>query len=49
MICVSLAEPSFRECFAALEGLPMAEIRLDLTPLTPGEVARIFQIGRAHV
>lgn len=42
MICVSLAEPSFRRVAAALEGLPMAEIRLDLTPLSRDEIAAIF-------
>lgn len=42
MICVSLAEPSFRKCLSALEGLPMAEIRMDITPLAPGEVEAVF-------
>jgi 3-dehydroquinate dehydratase-1 len=44
MICVSLAEPSFRRTLAALglKGLPMAEIRLDLTPLRPAEIAAVF-------
>jgi 3-dehydroquinate dehydratase-1 len=44
MICVSLAEPSFRRTVAALDlkGLPMAEIRLDLTPLRPAEIAAVF-------
>jgi 3-dehydroquinate dehydratase type I len=42
MICVSLAEPSFRRTAAALQGLPMAEIRLDLTPLSPAEIAAVF-------
>jgi 3-dehydroquinate dehydratase type I len=44
MICVSLAEPSFRRTVAALglKGLPMAEIRLDLTPLGPAEIAAVF-------
>ena len=43
MICVSLAEPSFRECLAALKDLPMAEVRLDLTPLAPDEIAQVFR------
>lgn len=42
MICVSLAEPSFRACLAALKRLPMAEIRMDITPLAPGEIAAVF-------
>ncbi len=42
MICVSLAEPSFRDCLKALKGLPMSEIRLDLTPLTLDEVRTVF-------
>jgi 3-dehydroquinate dehydratase-1 len=42
VICVSLAEPSFRKCLNALRGLPMAEIRLDITPLKPEEIAAIF-------
>lgn len=44
MICVSLAEPSFRRTLAALgrRNLPMAEIRLDLTPLRPAEIRAVF-------
>jgi len=42
VICVSLAEPSFRKCLNALRGLPMAEIRLDITPLKPEEIAALF-------
>ena len=42
MICVSLAEPSFRRTAAALRGLPMAEIRMDLTPLGPRQIAAAF-------
>jgi 3-dehydroquinate dehydratase-1 len=42
MICVSLAEPSFGRTVAALRGLPMAEIRMDLTPLRPDQIAAVF-------
>jgi len=44
MICVSLAEPSYRRTAAALRrpGLTLAEVRLDLTPLRPGEIAGLF-------
>lgn len=42
MICVSLSEPSFARCRKALRGLPMAEIRLDLTPLTMEEIGVLF-------
>jgi 3-dehydroquinate dehydratase type I len=42
VICVSLAEPSFRKCLNALRGLAMAEIRLDITPLKPEEIAALF-------
>jgi 3-dehydroquinate dehydratase-1 len=42
MICVSLAEPSFRSTAAALRGLPMAEIRMDLTPLDAAQIAAVF-------
>lgn len=43
MICVSLAEPDLRACLAALEGLPMAEIRLDLTPLSMEGIGEVFR------
>lgn len=42
MICVSLAEPSFKKCLSALRGLPMAEIRMDITPLAPPEIKNLF-------
>jgi len=44
MICVSLAEPSFRRTAAALKlsGLSLAEVRLDLTPLAPAEISALF-------
>lgn len=42
MICVSIAEPTFEECLAALEGLELAEVRLDKVSLSREEIARLF-------
>ena len=43
MICVSLAEAGLAECLAALEGLGLAEIRLDrMVGLSLGDVAILF-------
>ncbi len=42
MICVSLAEKGLEACLAALFGMPFAEIRLDMTDLTPAEVRLLF-------
>jgi 3-dehydroquinate dehydratase-1 len=42
MICVSLAEPTLADCRAALQGLEMAEIRIDKTNLSLVEVKELF-------
>lgn len=42
MICVSLAEPTVSACLRALEGLKLAEIRLDRMRLGVRGVQRIF-------
>jgi len=42
MICVSIAEPTLDECLAALEGLELAEIRLDKVSLSREEIGRLF-------
>ncbi len=42
MICVSLAEPTVKDCLQALKGLEFAEIRLDKMKVTTAEVKKIF-------
>ena len=42
MICVSLAEPTLAACLAAIQGLELAEIRIDKTELSVAEVRRLF-------
>ncbi len=42
MICVSIAEPTLAECRAALEGLDLAEIRIDKTALSLDDVRELF-------
>lgn len=42
MICVSIAEPTLAECQAALKGLEFAEIRIDKTGLSLGEIKELF-------
>lgn len=42
MICVSLAEPTVAGCLKALEGVGLAEIRLDKMRIGPAGVAAIF-------
>ena len=47
MICVSLAEAGLAECLAALEGLALAEIRLDrMEDLSLDDVALLFSSHR---
>ncbi len=42
MICVSLAEGTLSATVAALEGVPFAEIRMDLMNITIEEVRSLF-------
>jgi 3-dehydroquinate dehydratase I len=42
MICVSLAEPTVAACLGALEGLELAEVRLDKMRIGPAGVKAIF-------
>lgn len=42
MICVSIAEQGLEACLKALDGLEMAEIRLDRTSLAVQEIKRLF-------
>ena len=42
MICVSLAEPTAAACLRALEGIELAEIRLDKMRIGPAGVRKIF-------
>ena len=50
MICVSLAEPGLAECLAALEGLDLAEIRLDrMDGLSLGDVGTLFSRHRSLI
>jgi 3-dehydroquinate dehydratase type I len=42
-ICVSLAEPGLERCLAALQGLDLAEIRLDRTGLSLGDIRILFR------
>ncbi len=42
MICVSLAEPNVAACLGALEGVGLAEIRLDKMRIGPAGVRKIF-------
>lgn len=42
MICVSIAEPTLEECRAALQGLALAEIRIDKTALSLVEIKELF-------
>jgi 3-dehydroquinate dehydratase type I len=42
MICVSVAEATFEECRAALQGLELAEIRIDKTALSLVEIKELF-------
>jgi 3-dehydroquinate dehydratase type I len=46
MICVSLAEPTLAGCFAALVGLPFAEIRMDRMHLSAVDVHALFSSHR---
>ena len=42
VICVSLAEPTPRDCLAALQGLAFAEIRLDAMKAAVEDMAAVF-------
>lgn len=42
MLCISVAEKSFDACIEVLRGAEMAEIRLDLIPLTEQEIRKLF-------
>lgn len=42
MICVSLAEKTFKDCMKALEGVEFAEIRMDKMDVTAEEVNTLF-------
>jgi 3-dehydroquinate dehydratase len=42
MICVSIAEPTLEDCLAAIQGLELAEIRIDKTSLTAVDVKQLF-------
>lgn len=46
MICVSLAEPTAAACLRALEGVELAEIRLDKMRIGPAGVRQIFSRHR---
>jgi 3-dehydroquinate dehydratase type I len=49
MICVSLAEPTVTACLRALEGVGLAEIRLDKMRIGPAGVRKIFSRHRPLV
>jgi len=49
MICVSLAEPTAAACLRALEGVGLAEIRLDKMRIGPAGVRQIFTRHRPLV
>ncbi len=42
MICVSLAENSFKKCLKSLEGIEFAEIRMDKMDVTAKEINTLF-------
>ena len=42
MICVSIAEQTLEGCLAAIQGLELAEIRIDKTSLSAADVKRLF-------
>lgn len=46
MICVSIQTKGIDACLAALEGVEMAEIRLDLTEIGEKDVERLFSTAK---
>jgi 3-dehydroquinate dehydratase-1 len=42
MICVSIAGPTLEDCLAAIQGLELAEIRIDRTSLSVADVKQLF-------
>lgn len=46
MICVSLGELDFEQCLAALQGLELAEIRLDRMNLSTRQIEEIFSLPK---
>jgi len=42
MICVSIAEPNVERCLAALEGIGLAEVRMERMVLAREDIRRIF-------
>jgi len=42
MICVSIAEPTLEACLASIEGLELAEIRIDKTGLSLADIKQLF-------